>query len=125
MQSSYWKIQYGPETHDDETEHVAHVINKALRRLRLHGFVQHVWVYILKSQHSNEGFAQHSVRLDNQKDVVALVKVADDTTLLHLRMRLTLACIKYESLFKDACRYEPLEQTQFHQLMQECYSKQL
>lgn len=41
------------QAYDEETEHVADVINKRLMCLKAKGFVEHVLVYILKSENPN------------------------------------------------------------------------
>ena len=119
----YWRIEYGPEAFEEETECVADIIDKALERLKREGFVLDASVFILKSEDPNGVFTQYSADPDDWEDVVALVKVADETTKWNLRMCLTSGNTKHTSLFTDSCRYEPLQQAQFEQLTIEYESK--
>ena len=112
MASSYWKIHYGPGTTDNETDEVAQTIFNVLNGLK--GLVQQLAMYIQKSEGTNDW-----------KDVVALVKVDKGITLFHLRMRLTSSFTKHETLFRKNCRYEPLDQAQFEQLLHEYESNRL
>ena len=117
LASSYWKIHYGPEAYDEETDHVAGVINNKLMRLKSKGHVEHVLVYILKSEDPTGQLTNLSADPDDWKDVVALVKVVNDTTDWNLRMRLTSGNTKHGWLFNHDCRFEALQQSQFEQLM--------
>ena len=125
LASSYWKIHYGPEAYDEETDHVAGVINSRLTRLKSKGFVEHALVYILKSEDPNGQLTNLSADPDDWKDVVALVKVVNDTTAWNLRMLLTSGKTKHELLFDHDCRYEALQFEQFEQLMVEYACKRL
>ena len=125
LASSYWKIHYGPEAYDEETDHVAGVINSRLMRLKSKGFVEHVLVYILKSEDPNGELTNLSADPDDWKDVVALVKVVNDTTDWSLRMLLTAANTKHELLFNHDCRFEALQQSQFEQLTVDYACKRL
>ena len=125
LASSYWKIHYGPEAYDEETDHVTEVINNRLMRLKSKGHVEHVLVYILKSEDPTGELANLSADPDDWKDVVALVKTVNDTTAWNLRTLLTSGKTKYELLFDHDCRYEALQQSQFEQLMVEYGCKRL
>ena len=125
MQSSYWTIHYGPEAYDEEPDHVADVINNRLTRLKAKGFVEHVLVYILKSEDPNGVLVNLSADPDDWKDVVALIKCNNVTTDWNLRMLLTSGKTKHELLFDHDCRYEALQQSQFEQLMVEYGCKRL
>ena len=125
LASRYWKIHYGPEAYDEETDHVAEVINQRLMRLKSKGFVEHVLVYILKSEDPTGELANLSADPDDWKDVVALIKVGNDTTDFNLRILLTAGNTKHGLLFNHDCRYEALQESQFEQLMVEYACKRL
>ena len=121
MQSSYWRIHYRSKSYDEDTDRVAHAIDKTLKRCKLEGFVEYALLYIVNSEDAANGvFTQPSAEPDDWKDVVALVKTRNDTTLWNLRMVLKLSYKEHESLFANDCRYEPLSQAQIEQLIQEC-----
>ena len=116
MQSSYWRINYGPEAFEEETECVATILDKALKRTKRQGYVIDAAVFILRSKDPNP---------DDWEDVKALVKYDDVTTALNLRAIITAAFPKHASLFATDCQYDALNQAEYELLMVEYQSKRL
>ena len=114
MQSSYWRINYGPEAFGEEAECVATILAKALKRTKRQGYVLNAAVFILRSKNPNP---------DDCEDVKALVKYHEDTTAVNLRAIITAAFPQHATLFADDCRYDPLNRTEYRLFMVEYESK--
>ena len=122
MQSSYWRINCGPEAFEEEVQRAAGIIDTALKRIKGKGFVLDAVLYILKSENPNGVFTQHCA---DTGDLVALVRFAENTTAWNLRMLITAGNTKHTTFFTTNCRYEALQQTQFEQLLIEYESGRL
>ena len=87
--------------------------------------MEHVLVYILKSENPNGVLTNLSADPDDWKDVAALIKYGNDTTDCNLRMLLMSGNTKHELLFNHDCQYKALQQSQFDQLVVEYACKRL
>ena len=116
MHSRYWRISYGPEAYEEESECAAGFIDKALKRTKRQGYVHDAAVFILRSPDPNP---------DDWEDVKALVKYHDDTTAVNLRAVITAAFPQHATLFTDDCRYGPLSLAEYELFMVEYESKRL
>ena len=116
MQSSYWRINYGPEAFGEEAECVATILAKALRRTKRQGYVLDAAVFILRSKDPNP---------NDWEDVKALVKYHDDTTGWNLRTVITAAFPKHAALFATDCHYDALNQAEYELAMVEYQRKRL
>jgi hypothetical protein len=113
MESSYWKVRYGPEPFEEEAECVAGIMKHALKRCKLQGFLQDAEVFIVKSVVPSNASA------DDWTDVVALVKLVDSKPEAMLRTRLSEVCLKHKELFANECTYTPLLEAEYDQLTAE------
>ena len=116
MQSQYWRISYGPEPYEEESNCAARFIGKALKRAKLQGYVLDSVVFILRSPDPNP---------DDWEDVKALVKYHEDTTAVNLRAIITAAFPQHATLFSADCRYDPLNRAEYELFMVEYESKRV